>query len=244
MPINWTKEQAARLVRDVRQRQAMGVTENAAIVEVAAEMEISYDAAYNKYRRAAREFKALPVSRYPAYQSPRLPDGDYLCMGDLHAPLHDAAFINRAILAAQDAGITRAIIGGDWLDNNALGAWPDDFRPAPNVVSGETFDRLMTIANGLTGQARQDIIDAISETSEGSDLQAEIKSVRAVLVALNDCFDEIYYIMGNHESRLIRKLEKALGTADFAALFMGNNPKAQIVPYYHAEFEKIGRAHV
>jgi hypothetical protein len=162
-------------------------------------------------------------------------------MGDPHAPHHDADFMNRSIIAAQAEGVTRCIVGGDWLDNEALSAWPEDFKPAPNVVSGQAYDKLMEIANRLTGQERQDIIDTISETSEGGDLQAEIKSVRAVLTALNDNFDEIYYIMGNHESRLIRKLDKALGSADFAALFMGNNPKAQIVPYYHATFESGGQ---
>jgi predicted phosphodiesterase len=230
-----------RLINEVRQRQAMGASENAAVIEVAAEMDITYDAAYNRFRRVAGTWSPVPRSRYPAYDNPRLPAGDYLCLGDLHAPYHDAPFINRAILAAHEAGVKSAIIGGDWLDNQALSAWPENFKPAPNVVSGQTFDKLMTLANTLTGQARQELIDAISDTSEDDSLQSEIKSVREVLTALNDSFETVYYIMGNHEQRLIRKLEKAIGSADFAALFMGNSPKAHIVPFYWVEFESGGQ---
>jgi hypothetical protein len=242
MRINWTDELTNSLVAAVKTRQADGMSENAAIIEAAKILGVGYDPAYQRYRRVAGKFAPIPQSRYPKYNSPVLPAGDYLCLGDLHAPHHDADFINRSIIAAQAAGVTRCIVGGDWLDNEALSAWPEDFKPAPNVVSGQAYDRLMEIANRLTGQERQDIIDTIGETSEGGDLQAEIKSVRAVLTALNDNFDEIYYIMGNHESWLIRKLQKSIGSADFAALFMGNSPKAKIVPFYHLTFESGGES--
>lgn len=231
----------AHLVRAVRQYQTGGMSENQAVVKAAEEIGVTYDSAYQKYRRAAMSFYAVPESRYPVYDNPRLPDGDYLCLGDPHAPHHDAPFINRAILTAQDAGIKAAIVGGDWLDNLALSAWPEDFKPAPNMISGQAYDRLMTIANTLTGSARQEIIDTITQATEDDSLQAEIKSVREMLQAFNANFDAVYYIMGNHEQRLIRKLEKALGTADFSALFMGNNPKAHLIPYYWTTFESGGQ---
>ena len=239
--IQWTEARTNHLVHQVRQRQAMGVTENAAIIEVAAEMELTYDSAYQRYRRAAKLFTPVPESRYPVYDNPRLPDGDYLCLGDLHAPYHDAAFINETIITAQDAGIKAAIVGGDWLDMHALSAWPEDFSPAPNVISGQKYNELREFADSLPDDKRAELLECIADSHEDNGLQAEIKSVREMLKQFAANFEQVYYVMGNHEKWLIRKLEKAIGGGELSALFLGNNPACRIIPYYWTIFESGGQ---
>ena len=231
----------AHLVRAVRQYQTGGMSENQAVVKAAEEIGVTYDSAYQKYRRAAMSFYAVPESRYPVYDNPRLPDGDYLCLGDLHAPYHDAAFINEAIIAAQDAGIKAAIVGGDWLDMHALSAWPEDFSPAPNVISGQKYNELREFADSLPDDKRAELLERIADSHEDNGLQAEIKSVREMLKQFAANFEQVYYVMGNHEKWLIRKLEKAIGGGELSALFLGNNPACRIIPYYWTIFESGGQ---
>jgi hypothetical protein len=242
MRIQWNE----KLIRDLRSKvleyQAAGANENAAVKRAAEELGLTYDSAYQKNMRLKNaDYTPLPASRYPVYENPIELTGDALVLGDMHIPYHDAPFVNRCILTAQDAGIKKVILGGDWLDLHGMSKWPDDFAQTPKIISDPVYDKLAKFADTLPEGHRRELLEQLADTHADGELTSEMAAAREVLKALIANFDEIVLMMGNHENRLIRKLEKSLTGADLSALFLSNSPKAKITPFYWLRLNSGGQ---
>jgi len=62
----------------------------------------------------------VPASPMRKYNKPLVVEGDALVLADIHAPFHDAAWINRVSALALRMGIERCIIAGDLADFSAF----------------------------------------------------------------------------------------------------------------------------
>ena len=239
--IKWTATLEADLRGRVLKYQASGMTENAAVTKAAQEMDIDYNSAYQKnFKLKKRDFVPLPKSRYPVFENPIQFTGDALILGDLHIPYHDAEFINGCILAAHEMGINTVILGGDWLDMHGLSKWPDDFGEKPSIISDTKYDELAAFAESLPEEKRRELLEKLADSHADSELSSEMSAARQTMKAIIDNFDRVILMMGNHENRLLRKLEKSLTGADLAALFLSDSPKAQITPHYWIRFTSGG----
>ena len=69
-------------------------------------------------RKKAREgwHHKLPPSPTPRYNSPLVVEGDAVVLADVHAPYHDARWIDRVLSLALRWGVTQCIIAGDLAD--------------------------------------------------------------------------------------------------------------------------------
>jgi hypothetical protein len=65
-------------------------------------------------------------SPYPRFDQPLEIEGDALLLFDIHAPFHDAAWLNRVIALALKWGIRQVGIGGDLIDLAAWSCWGHD----------------------------------------------------------------------------------------------------------------------
>ena len=79
-------------------------------------------------------------------------------MGDLHIPYHNAALVNRCMLAAKKAGVTKLILAGDALDMRAFSHWPDDFTDSDRLMASKNVtSELLKIAGGLDAETAEKI---------------------------------------------------------------------------------------
>lgn len=185
---------------------------------------------------------SIPESRYKVWDDwPKL-EGDYLILCDTHIPYHDAEFIQHCIKRAIDAGIHRLILGGDVLEQNAFSHWPGDFQPNKSkIISAELEKELRDVADKADATTRASILDKLAGANrQPGDAGEEIKEARIVLKQIGESFDEIVYIMGNHESWTLRLLDRVLPSADIGVLF-GLGPKWKLTPYYWCELTSGGK---
>lgn len=212
--------------------------------EHAAELGIPWTTYKNRLQRArVAAMSRVPESRYRVWDDyPRI-TGDAVVMGDLHIPLHHSGHINRCIEFAHEHGIKQCVLGGDVLDLHALSRWPDDAEAeAHKTISAAAEDRLLEVARALPAKHASVITAVIAElTRAPADIADEIVEARKVLTALAKNFDVVWWLMGNHENRAFRRLEKSLPASDIAVLFSGGaGAKIRTTPFYHAEIDSAG----
>ena len=68
----------------------------------------------------------VPTATTPRFNQPLEVIGDPLILADIHAPFHDARWINEVADLAIGRGIKQLVIGGDLADFNAFSKWGAD----------------------------------------------------------------------------------------------------------------------
>lgn len=189
----------------------------------------------------ASGMKSVPTSAHPDWNTPPVIEGDALIMGDLHLPYHNAQFVNRCLEVAHALGITKLILAGDALDMKAFSHWPDDFSDSERMMASNNVTKeLLSIANSLdpdTAEKLYKLADKIQP--ENGNIGEEIRTAREFFKILDSHFAEVTYIMGNHETWVIRAIEKTITSADFARLFVGDS-RWKVSPYYWCKLNSGG----
>ena len=185
----------------------------------------------------------MPVkeSPHPNWTDAPHIEGDVLILSDLHIPYHNAAHVNRCIMAAKKAGVTKLILAGDALDMRAFSHWPDDFTDSERLMASKAVtSEILLLAKELdhaTAERLYQLADKI--TPESGNISEEINTAREFFKVLDQNFAEVWYMMGNHEKWVIRMLQKTISNADFARLF-GVSPKWFVTPYYWCKLTSGG----
>lgn len=134
-------------------------------------------------------------------------DGATVLLSDIHIPLHQVKATHAVIKFCQE---------------NRASGWLKRL-----VLAGDVFDG--TLLSRFLKQHR--------EEGHGGDLGQEIAEGREIIHDLVECFDESYYILGNHEARLDRVIAQNPGIPaeplDMAAMFAFYEYPAQL--RYHRE---------
>ena len=210
--------------------QRRGLTQR----EHASELGEKYSTYVNQLRASKIEFERVPESRYPTYDQPLTIEGDAIVLLNLHIPFHSAEFINKCLLVARAWGIRKAFLGGDVLDLHAFNGFAGHFEEAEKkVISSDLESRLFALAEKMPAKYRMALIDELAGAEpESGNVGAEIAESRSVLTALQMEFDEIVWIMGNHEQRVIRSLERVLPAVQLAELFGASDPKWKVSSYF------------
>ena len=123
-----------------------------------------------------------------------------LLLFDIHAPFHDAAFLNDLIDIGLRERVTLAGVGGDLVDFTAF----------------SSYGRQLGI--------------------EASD---ELDSAEHVITTLARCFERVVYSGGNHEYRLVRKVDHLLSLSRVMELFV-NADNVTITDYHWFELTSGG----
>lgn len=178
----------------------------------------------------------IPESPYPRYDEPPVIHGDALIIPDAEIPFHHAEFINRTLDLADAWGIRTMIAAGDLLHFDSLSGWEPNWAVKPNGgLSEKDEKRLMDIAMTLPKNHQQKVIDAIVDIGgavEEHGFSSEMYHARKVLNALNDCFDSLVWVLGNHEGRLLRAINSPVEPSELLNMMRLEEGKWRCEPYY------------
>lgn len=183
----------------------------------------------------------VPTSTRTAWNNPPILEGDSLVLMDTQIPYHHAEFINKCLTVCRKWNIRQLILGGDALDLNALNEFAPNFEnDSKRVIDHASSAELIMFAETLPADKREKLYSIIGEAEEDNSLGGEIKESRAILKTLEKEFDNITWIMGNHEQRILRLLKKIMPVSSLATLFGADSPKWNVSPYYYCILKSGG----
>lgn len=181
-----------------------------------------------------------PSTRTPWNTPPRL-TGDTFVLMDAQIPFHHAEFIDRCLTVCKRHNIRQMVLGGDAIDLNIFNEFAPNFEnDDKRVIDSKSATALLDFAKTLPSEKREVLENMIGEAERENGVSGEIKESRQVLHSLETHFDNILWIMGNHEQRILRILKKILPVSTLATLFGADNPKWTVSPYYYCELESGG----
>lgn len=244
MSTGWNDKQDKELLKAWKAR-AEGVGIIVFSTQYAASVGRTTAAVFNRLYRLGQSVRnPIPESNHHAWEDEPRIVGDALILNDMHVPYHDAHFVNMCIETAHAMGITKAILGGDVVEQSSFSHWTADFPDASSVVNSEAREELEGIYLDMADGDEKERLRALLDKADAPEGVAaeEIREVKSVLRALAQNFDEVVWIMGNHEIRLIRMLERALPAQSMAELF-GVDPKWKVSPYYWCELTSGGETY-
>ena len=114
--------------------------------------EAGFDRSHQAVRRYLQRHPEIHARVAPSpvrcIDRPPVLKGDALLLFDVHAPCHDAAWVNRLVDLALKWGIRKVGIGGDLVDFNAFSVFQrsEDFDVEDEIASAEQIVRTLEMA--------------------------------------------------------------------------------------------------
>jgi hypothetical protein len=229
----WWKEDEDKTALEMRRR---GHTYK----EIASKLGRTYDGVRERIRRLDGQFDVIPQSIYPSYDEPLEMEGDAVVLPDIEAPFQNADFFNRVLELADTWGVRQAIVAGDLLHFDSITAWEANWIAPRNGGLSEGAERkLMNAAMGLPSELQQEMMNAIvsigEETEDGDpNISQELRAARKCVKAMAECFENIDFLLGNHDGRFLKALGSPMFPDELLILIEQNNPKWRVAPYYYS----------
>lgn len=178
-----------------------------------------------------RNSAPVPSSPMPKLDAPLTIEGDALVLSDVEAPYHHSDFVNRALDLAQAWGIQNLILAGDMLHYDSLSLWGAEWQ----ANAGEIIERVLEVlGDNLRDKAA--VISALMDAgllNTNSGYSSEMRAARQVFSAFSQ-FGQIYCAIGNHDDRLLRRLDAPLGVDELLRqMGVQDDGRWHIRPYYH-----------
>ena len=179
----------------------------------------------------------LSPSIMPQYNQPLTVEGDALILNDLEVPFHRYDFVNRCLDLCAAWKIDKLILGGDVLHFECLSAWGAAWKqeqPQRDVISEATESEWRRKIQALPVELQAPFLEDLQRLADnrGTD-DDEIKAGAKQLKILAQLFGGIYYVLGNHDDRFLRKLQAPM-TPDTLLNFLGlTAPCWHIAPAFY-----------
>jgi len=185
----------------------------------------------------AYKFTPIDQSPYPQYNAPLEQEGDCLIIPDLEAPFHHADFVNRCIELAMAWGIRQANLAGDALHFNSISHWEANWKAETRSEIGDrAHAELFNYALQLPEKYQTDLINMLEgfEPATDGDVGSEVEIANRTLYNLSTAFEDIVYVIGNHDGRFLSALNSPLFASQLKRFVIGDNPKYRIAPFYYS----------
>ena len=184
-------------------------------------------------------WRKISESKYERYDEPLVMEGDAIVLPDIELPFHNADFFNRCLDLADSWGIKQAICSGDLLHFDSLSSWEANWVGGNLAGISDKAERvLMDMAMDLPDKYQEDVISTIvslddytMDTSTG--VSREMAEARKNVRVLTDMFDNIDFILGNHEDRFLRAIGSPLFPSELLRLLDAGD-KWRAKPYYYS----------
>lgn len=177
----------------------------------------------------------IAESPYPRYDAPLVMEGDALILPDIEFPFHHAEFLSKCLELAATWNIRQCICAGDLMHFDSLSGWEPNWKaPAKGGMTQAAESQLMEFAKRLpkTRQGEMmELLGNIGQKPEHDGMSTEQDIARRELRKMEQQFDKIDFIIGNHEGRLLRALQTTLDTQELKRLLECGD-KWRIAPYY------------
>lgn len=235
----WWTDEEDKVAIDLRRR-------GATYRDIGQQLNRSYDSVRERLRRLEGRRDIIPDSIYPRYDAPLSMEGDAVVLPDIEAPFQHAEFFNRVLDLADAWGMTQAIVAGDLLHFDSITAWEANWMEKGNAGLTEIAERkLMNAAMELPkkhqNKMMNTIIDISGEVEDGDpNISQELRAARKCVSAMAGCFENIDFVLGNHDGRFLRTIGSSMFPEELLRLVDQNNPKWRVAPYYYSYLETEG----
>ena len=189
-------------------------------------------------------FKESPFPQYTDYLKM---EGDALILPDIELPFHNADFVNRCLELAQAWGIKQCIVAGDVLHFDSISSWEANWmekekQGIPEPVELKLIDFFKTLPSKHQEHGF-DLLDKLGHPTDGGDpnISQELAVARRELKVLSELFDQIDFVLGNHEGRLLSALSSPMFPSELLVQLKIDNPKWRIAPFYFSLLTSGGR---
>jgi hypothetical protein len=232
----WTEDEE-KILNTMR---SLGATDS----DVAKALGLSYEQIRHKRRYITREH--VKESPFPKYNKPLVMEGDAVVLPDIEFPFHNAEFLNKVLELASEWNIHKCIVAGDVMHFSSLSSFDGNWVAIQDDgISDEVERTLMDFAMRLPSSKQQELIDLVMELNVVSDdgepnLSAELKTIRREILNLSNCFDEIHFVLGNHDSRFLRALQSPIFPEELLRLVEAPLEKWKVAPYYYSRLVSGG----
>jgi len=183
-----------------------------------------------------------PFARYDS--PPEIESDRIVIFPDCQFPYHHADFVNRVLDLCDKWKIKDCILAGDVLENASLThfdpQWIDEKNIDDSAISEKLADDLLDVMAALPKSQRGKLKSVMekhgrqTKNKTASGASEEWHHARIVIREVVAQFDKLIWICGNHEGRLLRQVQSPLLPQDIKRLFIGDDPKVEIAPYYYA----------
>jgi hypothetical protein len=190
----------------------------------------------------------MKESPFAKYDSPPVINQDrVVVLPDLQLPYQDHEFINHVLSLCQVWNVRHCVLAGDVIENASLTRfdpnWDGDANPegVPDVLA----DALIAIMNKMTTGDANKLKSVIEEFGRKtlpnpSGVGEEWGYARKELAKMIPLFDDIVWVLGNHEGRMLRQIQSPMIPDDIRKLFAGDDARIRIAPYYYCEIISNG----
>ncbi|MHC4748309.1 MAG: hypothetical protein ACYTFW_00400 [Planctomycetota bacterium] len=181
----------------------------------------------------------IPESPFVSYDEPLVMEGDAIVLPDIELPFHHAEFFNRCLDLADAWGIRKAVVAGDLFHFDSLSSWEANWiLSGGNAISEKAERELMDLALTLPAQHQNALISTIVELDDGREqsgtgFSRELAETRTVVKIITKQFDEIDFILGNHEQRFMRAIGSAMFPSELMRLVEAGD-KWRAEPYFYS----------
>jgi len=241
--IAWTEEEESLLWTEW-QKQPEGVKPKYFASRFAPKLNRSLNSVNGKLNELLTRDKAgFPKSFYGKWDNPPTVEGNAFVLMDAHFPYHNAEFIDKCLMVCRAWKIENAILGGDAFDATAFNTHPDNFAEDSKMVIDSRLRTQMVKELGRMkdSKEKENILTMLSKAeNEDGNISEEIRETRKCLKYIENTFAKTLWIMGNHEQRIVKMLEKTLAVADLSRLLGTNNPKWEVSAYFWATLKSKG----
>jgi len=233
---NWDIEDVIKL-KDLAQNSCLTWP------QIGKELNRESEACRSKYRSltgsAGKSYAFTPIaeSPYPKYNSPLEQMGDCLILPYPEFPYHNADFINRCLDLAYSWKIKQCCIAGDAMHFNSISKFEANWRhdnggDLSDKAHRELMDFLPRLPSNLQGEYLATLEGL--EPVHDDDIGGEVAVAKQAFLNLSSVFDDVVYVIGNHDGRLLSALNSPMFADQLKQFAVGNNPKYRIAPFYYS----------
>lgn len=229
----WSEEDITKLVR-------LAEDTNLKWKEVGEELGVDGETARDKYRKlnpGSYAFQKIAESPYPKFDKALEQSGDCLVIPDVEFPYHNADFLNHILELADAWGIKNCNLAGDVMHFNSISKWEANWKAshAPSI-SEDAEAALLEAILRLPGKYQQTMLNTVAkfDRDENDDVGSEVKVANKALTTIGEMFDDVVYVIGNHDGRLLSALNSPMFAEDLKRFVVGDNPKFRIAEFYYS----------
>jgi len=229
--------------------------ENIPIQSIADELKFTYNqvrGVINRYKHDDIRFTSTTTPFYPKYYVTESPmpiyntaleqTGDCLILPDTEFPYHHAEFINRCLDLAATLEVKNCTIAGDVMHFDSISHWEANWKADQKAgISDKAHAHLYNVMAKMTSKDQSLLIAALEELEpqSESDIGSEVTISRKALNSLAEVFDDVVYVIGNHDGRLLSALNSPMFADQLKQFVIGENPKYRIAPFYYSILHTI-----
>ena len=187
--------------------------------------------------------QVVSESPFTKYDSPPQIESDRVAIfPDIQAPYQDSSFINKVLDLCNSWDVKDAILAGDAIENSSLShfdpAWVDEVDIHEGSLPDKIADELIDLMDTMPKAAKDKLRGFIEKKGRKSNKTAsgagqEWHHARIALREMCSQFDRMIWTIGNHEGRLLRQIQSPMLPQDVKRLFLGEDARVEIAPYYY-----------